>query len=196
MKKPLKQIVEIRAGHPFRGAIKESTNGNGYVIQIRDQNEDGQIAWAQLIQAEVIGRKAPEWLMPGDILFSARGIRNISSVVHAHEIGELNLPVVCSPHYFQIRVNHGTDILPEFLAWQLNQTIAQRYFQQSAEGSVQVSIRRSVLEQTLITVPSLVKQQQIIKLAECASREKQIYRKLIELRNAELDEIARQIFKD
>lgn len=196
MKTELMQIAEIRAGHPFRGAIKESTNGNGYVIQIRDQSEDGQIVWEQLITAEVTGRKEPEWLMPEDIIFSARGVKNVASVIHSSELNKLDCPVVCAPHYFQIRVNNEIEILPEFLAWQLNQSVAQRYFQQSAEGSAQVSIRRSVLEQTPIILPSLEKQEKLIKLAESAKREKQIYQKLIELRMVELNEISKQILNE
>lgn len=196
MRATLDQIAEIRAGHPFRGAIKESIDGNGYVIQIRDQDEYGLITWDQVVKAQVVGRKEPEWLVPGDIVFAARGVRNLASVVREDDIAKQDAPVICSPHYFQLRINNYAGLLPEFLAWQLNQTDAQRYFQQSAEGSAQVSIRRNILEKTPIMLPSLRKQERMIKLAEIAMRERNIYQQLIELRRLEMDSVARQLLND
>ncbi len=187
----LEQIAVIRAGHPFRGAINESLEGNGYVIQTRDQNDEGDINWEQLVLADVAGRKEPEWLKPNDIVFAARGARNLASVVP-----DTKKSIVCSPHYFQIRVTDSTLIQPEFLAWQLNQSVAQRYFLQSAEGTAQVSIRRSVLDNTPIIIPPLATQQRMVKMAQHAKQEKQIYQRLIELRHLELDAIGQQILKE
>jgi restriction endonuclease S subunit len=187
----LEQIAVIRAGHPFRGAINESLEGNGYVIQTRDQNDEGDINWEQLVLTDVAGRKEPEWLKPNDIVFAARGARNLASVVP-----DINKSIVCSPHYFQIRVTECTLIQPEFLAWQLNQSVAQRYFLQSAEGTAQVSIRRSVLDNTSIIIPPLATQQRMVKMAQHAKQEKQIYQRLIELRHLELDAIGQQILKE
>lgn len=187
MKLKLQDIAEIRAGHPFRGSIKESEEGNGYVIQVRDQDEQGLIQWDSLVKAEVTGRKEPEWLQKGDIIFAARGGRNLAS-----HIENLDKPTVCSPHFFQLRIN-SDKVLPEFLAWQINQSLVQRYLLQSAEGSAQVSIKRAVLEQTPISIPSLEKQRVLMKLVKCAEQEKQAYQRLIELRHIELDSIATQM---
>lgn len=187
MKLQLQDIAEIRAGHPFRGSIKESEQGNGYVIQVRDQDEKGAILWNNLVKAEVTGRKEPEWLQQGDIIFAARGGRNLATC-----ISKIDEPTVCSPHFFLLRVN-SEKVLPEFLAWQLNQTLVQRYFLQSAEGSVQVSIKRSVLDQTPISIPSLEKQKVLLKLVRKIEQEKQAYQRLIELRHKELGAIATQM---
>lgn len=193
MKVILKDIAEIRAGHPFRGAINESLDGNGYVIQIRDQGEEGLLDWNSLVTTEVTGRKTPEWLLPDDIIFSARGLKHIASVIQSEDLANKPLPVVCAPHYFQIRIYDQVRILPKFLAWQLNQVVAQRYFQQSAAGSAQLSIRRGVLENTPITLPSLAQQKHVVSFAECVHREKIIYEKLIELRRLEMEEISNQV---
>lgn len=189
----LEEIATIRAGHPFRGAIQEADNGNGYVIQTRDLVDDGQIAWEKLVQTDVSGRKEPEWLKAGDVIFAARGIKNLASAISEEMLGQLHLPAVCSPHYFQIRIEPTAAMLPEFLAWQLNQLPAQRYFQQSAEGSMQVSIRRTVLEQTPITIPPLDTQRRVLAFRQGATREEQIYQQLIELRRAEMQAIANQV---
>lgn len=189
----LKEIAEIRSGHPFRGSIEKSLDGNGYVIQTRDQTQDGQINWSKLEPALVAGRKEPEWLQAGDLIFAARGIRNLASLITANDLNKLALPVICSPHYFQIRLNTKIALLPEFLTWQLNQQVAQRYFQQFAEGSIQVSIRRSLLEQVPITIVPLETQQKIVELNRKAHKEAEIYQALIELRRMEMQAIANHI---
>lgn len=190
MKVTLDEVAVIKAGHPFRGAIKESEQGNGYVIQTRDQSADGQIDWNKLVLTQVIGRSEPDWLRVSDIIFAARGARNLASVVP-----DISKPIVCSPHYFQIRVN-SKSLLPEFLGWQLNQAEAQRYFQQSAEGSAQVSIRRNVLDKTPIIVPPLETQYQVLNVVKNEQRQRQIYQKLIELKRLELDAITQSILKE
>ena len=192
----LKEIAVVRSGHSFRGSIEEALNGNGYVIQTRDQSADGQISWSKLVRADVAGRKEPEWLQEGDVIFAARGIRNLASWVSEGDLNALGLPAICSPHYFQIRLDSTEKLLPEFLAWQLNQSVAQRYFQQSAEGTMQVSIRRSLLEETSITIPPLETQRKVVALSQRAHREEQIYQELIQLRRMEMQAIANQVLSE
>jgi len=181
----LKEIAVVRSGHSFRGSIEEALNGNGYVIQTRDQSADGKISWSKLVRAQAVG-----------VIFAARGIRNLASWVSEGDLSVLELPVICSPHYFQIRLNSTITLLPEFLAWQLNQSVAQRHFQQSAEGTMQVSIRRSVLEETPITIPPLETQRKVVSLSQRAHREEQIYQELIQLRRMEMQAIANQVLNE
>ncbi|MCX2793851.1 Type I restriction modification DNA specificity domain-containing protein [Microbulbifer thermotolerans] len=164
--------------------------GNGYVIQLRDVDGDAQINWQTLVCADVSGRKQPDWLKKGNIIFSARGSRNFASLVP-----DTDLPVVCSPHFFIIDLKGREDVLPEFLAWQLNQAPLQKYFQQAAEGSVHVSIRKAVLGQAPIAIPPIDKQKIIVELADRVLKEKKALEKLIELRRLEVDAIAKNILK-
>jgi len=189
MKATLRQIAEVRAGHPFRGAIEASTEGNGYVIQTRDQHSDGQIVWDQLVRAEVGGRGEPEWLKNGDVIFSARGSRHLASVMT-----EVDRPTVCSPHFFVIKVKIA-QMLPEFLAWQLNQQPAQRFFQSTAEGSAQVSIRITMLEEIELAIPSIEAQRQVVQLANAAFKEKQLLNNLIQNRQRQMAAIAADVLR-
>ena len=190
VKATLQHIAKIKAGHPFRGSIQESRGGNGHVIQLRDVDGDAQINWQALVRAEISGRKQPDWLKRGNIIFSARGSRNLASVVP-----DIDIPVVCSPHFFIIDLKDREDVLPEFITWQLNQTQLQKYFQQSAEGSVHVSIRKAVLEQAQIVIPHIEKQKIIVELASRVLKEKKSLEKLIELRRLEMDAVAKDILK-
>jgi len=184
----LSNIAEIKAGHPFRGKIPEDKDGDAYAIQIRDINEDGDIAWNNLVRTTITGHKVPDWLIKGDVIFAARGQRNIAGC-----IGEIRQPTVCAPYYFLIKVNSESEVSPEFLAWQLNQQPAQRYFLKSAEGSLQMSIRRTVLESLRLSIPCMQEQLAIIALNKKVKKEKQVYNALIENRNKQMQYIAREL---
>lgn len=190
MKVVLRDIAKVKAGHPFRGAIKEDPDGNGYTIQVNDVDVDGYIKWDKLRKTHIHGRKEPEWLEPGNVIFIARGLK-----LTAAAIGEAPKHAICSPHFFIIAVL-DTKVLPQFLAWQLNQTTVKRYFKKSAEGSFQVSIRRSVLEETPLIIPDLATQSKLVAIAACAFKEKQVLMQLIKNREQQLTTLAQNILND
>ncbi|MBC8210088.1 MAG: restriction endonuclease subunit S [Gammaproteobacteria bacterium] len=190
MKVKLHEIADIEAGHPFRGAIPEHDHGDCQVIQVRDIDTDGQVNWDGVIYTQITGRKRPDWLREGSIIFAARGARNMATC-----ISNLDRQVVCAQHFFRITLKTADGILPEFIAWQLNQTSLQRYFRQSAEGSAQVSIRRAVLEQALVALPPLEQQIILMRFADKALKEKQLLTKLIDNRQQQIDAIANDLFK-
>jgi restriction endonuclease S subunit len=190
MKIKLNEIADIEAGHPFRGAITESERGDCQVIQVRDIDSDGQINWAGVIETQITGRKQPHCLTRGSIIFAARGTRNLATCMP-----DVDRSVVCAQHFFRVTLKHTNNVQPEFIAWQLNQAPLQRYFRQTAEGSAQVSIRRAVLEQAVITLPPLAQQILITRFADKALKEKQLLTKLIGNRQQQIDAIANDLFK-
>ena len=187
MNKTLSDIAIIKAGHPFRGKIPEYKDGNAYTVQIKDIDNDGYIHWQQLLRTNITGRKQPNWLQKGDVLFAARGARNKAAYV-----GSIDKQIVCAPHYYLIQVTDKS-VLPEFVAWQLNQRKAQRHFESSAEGSAQMSIRRAVLEETVIVIPSIEKQHAIVNFDNKVKNEKHLLTALIENREKQMQGIAKNI---
>ncbi|WP_042149521.1 MULTISPECIES: restriction endonuclease subunit S [unclassified Pseudoalteromonas] len=187
MNKTLSDIAIVKAGHPFRGKIPEEFEGNAYVVQIRDIDNDGIIHWHQLIRTNITGRKIPDWLKKGDVLFAARGARNAAAFV-----GNIDRPTLCAPHYFLIKVTDKS-VLPEFIAWQLNQDGAQRYFANSAEGSAQTSIRRAVLEATPLVIPNIEKQNIIVEFDNKVKQEKHLLNALIDNRSKQMQGIAKEL---
>ena len=187
MDKTLTDIAIVKAGHPFRGKILEDTEASTYVVQIRDIDNDGYIHWQQLIRTNITGRKSPDWLKKGDVLFAARGARNAAAYV-----GDIDKPTVCAPHYFLIQITDKS-VLPEFIAWQLNQENAQRYFANSAEGSSQMNIRRAVLEATPLVIPSIEKQKAIVGFDNKVKQEKLLLNDLIDNRAKQMQGIAKDL---
>lgn len=181
-------VAEVRLGHPFRGAIPAVAGGSVGVVQVRDLGPTGIRNEADLLRTEVAGRKAPDWLTAGDILLSARG-----SSPSATHLASPPARTVCSPHFYVIRVKQPHRLLPAFLAWQLNQPPAQRYLRQSAEGSLQLSIRRGVLEQVPIQIPPLDRQHAVIALARSAEAERTALEALIKNRESELALLAERL---
>jgi hypothetical protein len=131
------------------------------------------------------GRKHPDWLRAGDMLFIAKGARFYAVCVDAPPS-----PAVCSPSFFHMRVTNPASVDPEFLAWQINQQPCQRQLQQSAEGSSQLSIRRSVLETLALHIPSLHQQRHIAALAKLARVERQALHQLVRNRELQLHALA------
>lgn len=193
MKVSLRDIAEILPGHPFRGSIQRVDSGNVCVVQAKDTNDDGEIDSTSLITTEVTGRKAPAWLQHHDILFVAKGLKTRSAIVT-----DLFANTVCSPQFFIIRIkkNLTNNVMPEFICWQLNQLPAQKYFKSSAEGTLQVSIRRQILESTPITVLDLVQQQSLVKLHSTSVAERKNHQHLIENRRKQLDAIACELLTE
>ena len=187
----LSEIALVKAGHPFRGKIPEQPDGEALAVQIRDISSDGDILWDQVIRTDIKGRKAPDWLRTGHVLFTARGQKNNAALVES-----VPSQAVCAPHFFLLEVIDESLIAPSFLAWQLNQADSQRYFAIAAQGTAQVNVTRAHLEATTITVPPMDKQLTIVKLYQAAIAEKKLHMAFIENRKKQLTAIAHQIMSE
>ncbi|MEP7367577.1 MAG: restriction endonuclease subunit S [Acidobacteriota bacterium] len=175
----------VRAGYPFRGSIEERAGGTVRAVQMKDIDPVTGGRWEGVIRTELSGRGQADWLAAGDILFVSRGTR-----FHAACIGTPPGLAVCGSHLFHLRVKAGRDLLPAFLAWQINQPPFQRQLQRAAEGSSQLSVRRPVLEALSIAVPPLADQACIVELVRLAQRERQLHAQLVHQREREIESIA------
>jgi hypothetical protein len=177
----LKHFADVRAGHPFRGSVPEAKGGTVPAIQMRDVSPSRGVDWAGVVRTTLEGRKEPDWLQPGDILFVARGTRNFAVC-----LDDVPAAAVCSQYFFLVRVRDTHALLPKFLAWQINQLPAQRYLGKNAEGTDQLSIRRGVLEALPIAVPPMEQQHRLMALANAARHERDLLENLILNREQQL----------
>lgn len=181
-------VAEVRPGYPFRGSIEPTVQGEVLAVQMKDVDVDGGIAWAEAIRTSLAGRKEPDWLKAGDVLFVSKGARFYAVCVDTPPG-----PSVCSPHFFHLKVAPHVPVLPAFLVWQINQSPFQRQVQQAAEGSSQLSIRRPVLESLTVCVPPLADQHRIVALAELARQERSALYSLIQNRERQLQSLAEDL---
>jgi len=183
----LSEVADIQAGHPFRGSIKHDENGTVSVVQAKDISDLGELLPNGLVKTETTGNKNPNWLQEGDILFIAKGLRNYACYI-SHDLEK----TICAPSLFLIRVKRGArdHIDPLFLAWQLNQKPVQNYFRKSAEGSMQINIRKPVLADVELGIPSMREQHAIAKLYAASLKEHALLNKLINNRKQQLNAIA------
>ena len=184
----LSDVADIRLGHPFRGSIREIPDGSVRVVQIRDLTRAGLKDRDALVRTEVEGRKEPDWLQDQDVLLVARG-----STSYAAPMIQPPERTVCSQHIYVVRLKEPERLLPAFLAWQLNQSPAQRYLRQSAEGSHQLSIRRSVLDAIQVRIPPLDQQRTVVELERLARMEREAMHSLIKNRETELAILAERL---
>lgn len=184
----LGDLVNVQSGFPFRGSISEVAGGAVLAVQMKDVDPELGVRWQGVLRTELLGRKGPDWLRAGDLLFVSRGSR-----FHAVCLDAPPGPAVCNPHFFHLRVKPKAKVLPGFVAWQINQPLCQRQLQQAAEGSNQLSIRRPVLESLKLCVPSLADQRQIVALVALAQRERQVLQGLIRNRERQLHMLAEKL---
>jgi hypothetical protein len=154
---------------------------------MKNADVDSGIDWGNLVKTRLEGRREPDWLRPEDILFTARGNRNVA--VH---LAAVPVRAVCAPHFFLIRVDPQR-ALPEFVAWQMNLPAAQNYFAQEATGSFITNIRKQVLETMSLFIPSHERQQLTIQLYRAAKRERQLIDLLRVNREKELNLLAKKL---
>ena len=188
----LSNISDISVGYPFRGAMNEVQGTGIYVIQMKNISEKEGLDWSNCIEIQLTGKQKPDYLKAGDILFVSRGSHNYAVTI---EMIPDNKKVVASPYIFVIRLNTNR-LLPKYLSWLLNQRPCQRHFMREAEGSVTKNIRRNALENTPITIPTLAKQQTIIKLAKQLKQEQHILNQLIHNGDTMMNTIANDLFHE
>jgi restriction endonuclease S subunit len=187
----LADLATIAAGYPLRGAVDALPEGDVAVIQMGDVSADDGIDWPNVSRVTLPRSRDESYLRKGDVIFTTRGARNF-----ALAIDDIQGQAVCSPHFFVIRIMPQCNLLPEFLAWQINQRPVQEYFQREATGSFILNIRRDVMEATPIAFPDLAKQHSIVALADTALAESAALKKLIKNRHDGLEAIAMDLYRD
>lgn len=185
LKIKLGDLAHIRAGHPFRGAVEAVPEGAVAVVQMKDILPAGGVDWSSAVRTELVGRKEPDWLSDGDLLFVSRGSRYFAVCVDSPPA-----PAVCGPHLFHLTVKARELLMPEFLAWVVGQGPVQRQLLQAASGSLQLSVTRQALEALEIPLPSLATQRVVTDLAAAAARERAVLTALIQNRELQLEALA------
>jgi restriction endonuclease S subunit len=170
----LKDISDIRSGYIARGKIEASADGSHYLLQAKDADE-GQIVCAadDLIRFHPTLSRSDRCLEDGDLLFMARGVHNFTI-----RVKDLPGPTLAASCFFMIRP-HRAEVLSAYLCWYLNQDPVERYLVlHSGRGVHMPVVRRAVLENITVPLPSMDVQAKIADLYALTLKEMDLLRQL------------------
>ena len=177
MRMKIKDIADIQIGYQFRKKIEAEREGTHRVIQIRDfddnQNLDVEgLCWIKMDQVNekyLVNNK--------DILFLARGHRNFAIPM----IDSLDSTIAAS-HFFILKIN-TEKVIPEYLAWFINQAPAQGYLHNLARrGTHMPLIPKSEFENLKVDIPDIEFQKKIVKLNSLIDKERTLLHSIQEKR--------------
>ena len=126
----LRDLAEIHMGYTFRGSLKESTQGNTAILQMRDASQEGVAQPAQFARAEIANFPAHYLLGPGDLIFRSRGLTNTVALITQ----PLTHTICIAPLMF-IRITEPDAILPAYLQWFINLASTQEQISTYARGA-------------------------------------------------------------
>ncbi|GGF86213.1 Type I restriction modification DNA specificity domain-containing protein [Mameliella alba] len=175
----LAELSNIRSGYTARGKLEPVLTGGRPALQLRDVVVKGE-ALAPDSQRYDLGKLADRYLVQGgEVVFRSRGEPNIAVAIRdpLPEPAAVIVPLVV------IRPDRKK-LLPEYLAWAINQPDAQRKLGAEAQGTSIRMIPMAALENLEIAVPDLPKQKRIIELDNLVRREGQLLRQLAAQREA------------
>lgn len=158
----IKDITNIQTGL----FAKPSGIGELVYLQARHFDENGKLHTTLHPDLMVDGIAEKHLLIPGDVLFAAKGTKNFATIYEKH-----NLPAVASTSFFILRLT-SKKVLPEYLAWFLNTPAAQGLLKWQAIGTSIASISKQVLDNLEIAVPGMETQKAILQITRLRNKEK------------------------
>jgi restriction endonuclease S subunit len=153
-----------------------SHHGDAIYLQSRHIDESGKIDFNLQPDISLDDRVSKFILSSGDILFSAKGNKNIS-IVYDQKLG----PAVASSTFFVIRLTHQA-VLPDYVSWFLNHPRTQKYLKAQAKGASPPSISIKTLYDLEIHVPNINTQREIIIIDTLRKKEQSMVRQIEDLK--------------
>ncbi len=173
----LNELCVIQGGLTARERLRPVGGGGVRAVQLRDLREDEPFDPSNARSYALKGTLDRYNASAGDLLFRSRGDHSTAVVV---EPEARERAVAISP---LIILRPKRDLVdPSFLAWFINQSWAQRHFNEGAQGSSLRMIPRPCLESLEVPVPDLPTQKQIVALDSLAQRERKLMAELADKR--------------
>ncbi len=170
----LTAISEIHSGHITRGKIEPSADGTHYLVQAKNvQGDDLSCETKSLIRFHPALSRNDTLLQKDDLLFMARGMHNFTV-----QLEKLPGPALAAACFFIVRPCHP-QVLAGYLCWYLNQAPVARYLvQYSGRGVHMPVVRRAVLENIRVPLPSMAIQRKIADMNALMLREMDLLQQL------------------
>jgi restriction endonuclease S subunit len=178
-------LVSIRIGSPFRERIIHEPDAAYRVLQGKDIGSDGNLVLDGMLRiSDVPGKGKPDTLVAGELVLQTRGLSYRVAVVPK------DAPLMVAAGSLFILRPDPMRISAEYLAFFLTLPATQTTLRQHATGSTIPNLRRSVIEQLQVPLPSLSDQQQLVALSRLVRRQADIEERLNTLRLHQLHLLA------
>jgi hypothetical protein len=169
----LAELSDIHSGYTARGRLEPLPEGGVPALQLRDVGTEGAAPGPDFQRYDL--GKLPDryFVRGGEVLFRSRGEPNAAAAIR----DPLPEPAVVIVPLVILRPDRAR-VLPEYLAWAINQPDAQRRLGAEAQGTSLRMIPMAVLENLEIAVPDLHTQKRIVELNALARQEGKLLRQL------------------
>ena len=165
--KKLDDIANILVGYQPKTRVQETANGSFYLIQGKDFDESGDLKKENLLLITPERNIKSQLICDDDILFQARGFNHF-----AYYPKQKLTNTLASASFYILRLKTD-EIIPEYLAWLLNQKSAQNYFNANASRTAISFLSKKTLSELKIKTPSIETQKKIGKVVKS---QKHVYR--------------------
>jgi len=169
--KKLQNLIEVQSGYRTRHKVMEDPFGTHRLLQSRDI-QDSLINWQEALCFNPEGDPKRYLIQPQDILFTARGYKNI-----AYYVPDVPDNLLASSSFYIIRVT-SLLIVPGFLGWWLNQAKAQAFFAQFQVRSGFIYMSKKNLNQLQVPLPKLDTQKRIAELQRLRLKEQSLVKEI------------------
>ena len=175
----LKNISTIITGHVFRSKIPYNIGGNINLLNMDAISTAGiaRILEEDIKKIQLNDIKLEEIIMPGDILFKAKGLNNTAVLI---ESIPPKTTVTASCHIIRVT---DKNFLSEYVCTWLNSAAAKKHFSKGAGQATGVTIAnvsKATLESLEIPLIPLKNQKLISEIEECSKQEKELRLKIVE----------------
>ena len=144
---------------------------NVLYLQAVDYSEFGELSPIVKPKLQFNKQIEPHLLREGDVLFAAKGMNNFAVVYYENQ-GK----AVASSSFIVIRLSHERKqiVSPEYLAWFLTNSPEIFNFHKQQLGTTIPSISIKLLKELDVSIPTLEKQNLIVKIQDLRDREVKI----------------------
>ncbi|MGD8847597.1 MAG: hypothetical protein PVI54_18900, partial [Desulfobacteraceae bacterium] len=145
-----------------------------YLLQAKDVDGD-QLSYDThgLVRFHPALSRTDRTLEKGDLLFMARGAHNFTLLLE-----DLPEPALAAACFFIVRIS-SPEILPGYLGWYLNQAPVEHYLLAHSGRNVHMPVvRRAVLENIPVPMPTLERQAKIADLNALMLNEMSLLRQI------------------
>lgn len=174
----LNQLGYLRSGYHYR-SVQELQSGDPYQgVQINAITEDGLLDWTNLEPIQFTGFPKQYRIQAEDVLFALRGSRTLATVA-------INPPDdVLAVGHWAILTPDVTQVDSGYLVWYWNHpAVSKRREKMMSKGTNIQFISMQDCRNFEVQLPSLQQQRQIARVAELRQQERQLVRRIEDLRD-------------